>query len=245
MLWVACIAFAWSLAQASSAAAQTSPAPAQPDPAAPAGKPQDRLFVEAKQLVYNRDTNVVSAEGNVQLYYQGRVLEADKVIYDRSANRVYAQGNAKMTEADGTVTYSDKFDLTDDFKSGFINSLSTITKDKTYLTAPRAERSEGETTAFEKGTYTACAPCEAHPERPPLWQIKAMKIIHKADEQMLYFEDATLELYGLPIAYLPYFSTPDPDRDPEDGFPDAALRLRIAHRLRRSPAVLLEPRAQL
>ncbi len=182
------------------------------------GKPKDRLLVEAKQLVYNRDTNVVTAEGNVQLYYQGRVLEADKVIYDRKSNRVLAQGNAKMTEADGTVTYSDKFDLTDDFRNGFIDSLSAITKDKTYLTAPRAERSEGETTAFDKGIYTACAPCQAHPERPPLWQIKAMKIIHKSDEQMLYFEDAVLELYGLPIAYLPYFSTSDPTVTRKTGF---------------------------
>ena len=165
---------------------------------APAGQPEakkDRLLVEAKQLVYNRDTNVVTAEGNVQLYYQGRVLEADKVIYDRNANRVFASGHAKMTEADGTVTYSDKFELTDDFKTGFVDSLSAITKDKTFLTAPRAERSAGETTTFDKGTYTACAPCAAHPERPPLWQVKAMKIIHKTDEQMIYFEDATLELY--------------------------------------------------
>ncbi|MGI3899691.1 MAG: LPS-assembly protein LptD [Janthinobacterium lividum] len=191
--------------------------------AAPAAAPQpaekkDRLLVEAKQLVYNRDTNVVSADGTVQLYYQGRVLEADKVIYDRNSNRVFASGHAKMTEADGSVSYSDKFELTDDFKTGFVNSLSTISKDKTFFTAPRAERSEGETTTFEKGTYTACAPCAAHPERPPLWQVKAMKIIHKADEQMIYFEDATLELYGVPIAYVPYFSTPDPTVARKTGF---------------------------
>ncbi len=193
-------------------------APAAAPAAAAAEAKKDRLLVEAKQLVYNRDTNVVSADGNVQLYYQGRVLEADKVIYDRNANRVFATGHAKLTEADGTATYSDKFELTDDFKTGFVDSLSTITKDKTFFTSPRAERSEGETTTFEKGTYTACAPCAAHPERPPLWQVKAMKIVHKTDEQMIYFEDATLELYGVPIAYVPYFSTPDPTVTRKTGF---------------------------
>ncbi len=212
---ICCAALSWGLLQAAETPVLAQQAAAQPaDPNAP----KDRLLVEAKQLVYNRDTNVVSAEGNVQLYYQGRVLEADKVTYDRTANRVFAEGNAKMTEADGTVTYSDRFDLTDDFKNGFINSLSAVTKDKTFFTAPRAERSAGETTTFDKGTYTACAPCEAHPERPPLWQIKAMKIIHKSDEQMIYFEDAVLELYGLPIAYLPYFSTPDPTVTRKTGF---------------------------
>ena len=192
------------------------PASAAQGTAEPAKK--DRLLVDAKSLVYNRDTNVVSAEGNVQLYYQGRVLEADKVIYNRTTNRVFAEGNAKLTEADGTVSYGDRFDLTDDFRNGFIDSLSSITKDKTRLTAPRAERSEGETTVLDKATYTACEPCAEHPERPPLWQIKAMKIIHKSEEQMIYYEDATFELYGVPVAYFPYLSSPDPSVSKKSGF---------------------------
>ena len=198
----------WLAASAAPSFAQTKPAPAPATAADPAKK--DRLLVEAKSLVYNKDTNVVTAEGNVQLYYQGRVLEADKVIYNRTTNRVYAEGNAKLTEADGTVNYGDRFDLTDDFKSGFIDSLSSVTKDKTRLTAPRVERSEGETTILDKGTYTACEPCAQHPERPPLWQIKALKIIHKSEEQMIYYEDTTFELYGVPIAYFPYLSSADP-----------------------------------
>lgn len=177
-----------------------------------AAQPQkkDRLLVEAQQLVYNRDTNVVTALGNVQLYYQGRVLEADKVTYDRGSNRVYAEGNAKLTEADGSVTFGDRFDLTDDFKSGFIDSLSAVSKDQTRLTSPRGERAEGETTVLDKATYTACEPCKQHPERPPLWQVRAMKIIHKSEEQMIYYEGAFFELYGLPIAYFPYLTSPDP-----------------------------------
>ena len=213
----ACAALALTFMGGAALAASAAPAPAATTPA-PAEAKKDRLLVEAKQLVYNRDTNIVSADGTVQLYYQGRVLEADKVIYDRNSNRVFASGHAKLTEADGSTTYSDKFELTDDFKTGFIDSLSTVSKDKTFFTSPRAERSEGETTTLQKGTYTACAPCAAHPERPPLWQVKAMKIVHKADEQMIYFEDATLELYGLPIAYVPYFSTPDPTVSRKTGF---------------------------
>ena len=194
------------------------PAQAQTVPPQTPGAKQDRLLVQADQLVYNRDTNVVTALGHVQLYYQGRTVEADKVIYNRNDSRVFASGHVKSTEADGGVTYSDTTELADDFKTGFIDSLSTVSKDKTYFTAPRAERTGGETTTFEKGTYTACAPCAAHPERPPLWQVKAMKIIHKSDEQMVYFEDATIELYGVPIAYIPYFSAPDPSVTRKTGF---------------------------
>ncbi|HRE20422.1 MAG TPA: LPS-assembly protein LptD, partial [Rhabdaerophilum sp.] len=81
---------------------------------------KSRMLVDAKEVVYDRDRDLVSAVGDVQIYYQGRVLEADRVTYDRKNKRVYAEGNARMTEADGTKSYGDRFDLTDDFKNGFI-----------------------------------------------------------------------------------------------------------------------------
>ena len=170
---------------------------------------KDKMLVEAKELVYNHDNDTVAATGDVQIYYQGKILEADKVTYDRKSRRVYAEGNAKLTEPDGTVTYGKKFDLTDDFRDGFIDSLTAETKDKSRFTAPRAERTNGETTVLDKATYTACEACADDPERPPLWQIRAKRIIHKNQEQTVYYEDAFLEFLGYPVAWVPFLSAPD------------------------------------
>ncbi len=148
---------------------------------------EDRLLVDAKEIIYNNDKNTIAASGDVQLNYQGRSLQADRVIYDRNTGRVYAEGHAKLTDEKGAVLNADRFELTDDFKSGFINSLRLVQTSvdngrsvTTRFSAPRAERSAGETTTFERGTYTACEPCKDHPEKPPLWQVKAAKIIHNA-----------------------------------------------------------------
>ena len=171
---------------------------------------QDKLLVDARELVYDRDHNKVSAVGEVKLYYQGRTLEADRVIYDRAAKRVYAEGHAKMTDETGGVTYAKRFELTDNFKDGFIDGLSAVTAEKTRFTSPHVERTAGEQTVFEKGLYTACEPCKDKPDRPPLWQVRAARIIHKNTEQMVYYEDARLEFLGWPIAYTPYLSAADP-----------------------------------
>ncbi len=173
------------------------------------GEP-DKMFVEANELVYNDKTNTVTAEGNARVYYQGKILEADRVIYDRNTKRVFAEGHAKLTEKDGTITHGDRFDVTDDFRDGFVESLRTDTTDKTHFSAPHSERSEGETTVFDLGTYTACDSCKNDPSKPPLWRVRAKRIIHKNDEQMIYYEDAWLEFLGVPIAYTPYLSSPDP-----------------------------------
>jgi LPS-assembly protein len=208
-------AFSVAMLLAAFVAAQPVPAVAQSLSAlmgggAPTGTGKDKMLVEAKELVYDRDKDTVEARGDVQIYYQGKVLEADKVIYDRKTKRLYAEGNAKLTEPDGTVAYGARFDLTDDFRNGFVESLTSVTKDKARITSPRAERTEGETTVFEKATYTACAPCAEHPERPPLWQIRATRIIHNGEEQTIYYENATIEMLGIPLLWVPFLSTPDP-----------------------------------
>ena len=35
---------------------------------------------------------------------------------------------------------------------------------------------------------------------------------------MIYFEDARLEFFGVPLAYIPYFSAPDPTVKRKTGF---------------------------
>lgn len=189
------------------------------------GQGQDRLLVEAKELVYDNDKNTISAVGDVELYYQGRTLQADRVTYDRATRRVFATGNAKLTETDGTVITGDRFELTEDFKDGFIDSLrvqrTSVEEGRSVTTrfsSARAERNAGETMTFDRGTYTACEPCKENPERPPLWQVKASRIIHNNTERMVYYEDARIEFWGVPLAYIPYFSTPDPTVRRKTGF---------------------------
>jgi LPS-assembly protein len=181
-------------------------------------KKPDKMLVQANQLVFDRDKNTISAVGDAQIYYQGRVLEADRVVYDRNTKRVYAEGHAKFTDEHGDVTYGSRFALTDNFRDGFIDSVQTLTKEKTRFSAPRVERSDGTVTVFEKGTYTACEPCQDHPERPPLWQVRSARIIHNNETHTIYYEDSWLELAGVPIAYVPYFSAADPTVTRQSGF---------------------------
>ena len=168
------------------------------------------MNVKAREMLYDTDNELVTAVGEVQIAYGPRRLQADRVVYNRKTHRVRATGNVQITEADGTVTYADSFDLTDDFRDGYVNSLQIDTWDKLRLAAARAERSDGNVTVFRNGVYTACEPCENDPSRPPLWQIKAARIIHNQAEKMIYFEDARFEFLGIPIAYSPYLSSPDP-----------------------------------
>jgi LPS-assembly protein len=172
--------------------------------------PNKQMLVQAREINYDYTNHRVAAVGNVQIYYGGSTIEADKVIYDQTGKRLHAEGNVRLTEEDGKVTYGQIMDLSDDYRDGFVDSLRLDSPDQTRMAAARAERTNGNYTVFHNGVYTACAPCKDDPKKPPLWQVKAARIIHDQNEKMIYFEDASLEFYGRPIAYMPYFSAPDP-----------------------------------
>jgi LPS-assembly protein len=169
-----------------------------------------QMLVKADEINYDTTNNLVAAVGNVQIYYNGATIEADRVVYDQKTKRLRAEGNARLTEADGKITYGQIIDFTDDYRDGFVDSLRLETVDDTRLAAARANRSEGNFTVFESGVYTACEACKDDPKKPPLWQVKAARIIHNQVERMIYFEDARLEFFGVPVGYFPYLATPDP-----------------------------------
>jgi len=180
-----------------------------PPPAVSAAKPADKLVIDADELIYDRDKDTVTAQGSVQLFYQGRILQADRVVYNRATKRVYAEGHAKMTDEHGDVVYGTRFDLSENFRDGFIDSVQALTSDKTRFTSPRGERMNGDVTVLEKGSYTACEPCKDHPERPPFWQVRATKIIENQETHTVYYEGAQMLVWGFPVFYMPYFSSPD------------------------------------
>jgi LPS-assembly protein len=196
--------------------------PQRPRPPAPPPKPRgaapEPMLVRADEMHYDQVNDRVAAVGSVQIYYNGSTLEADRVIYDQKTKRLHAEGNVRLSEQDGRITYGEILDLSDDYRDGFVDSLRIDLPEQTRIAATRADRSAGSITVFQGGVYTACEPCADDPRKPPKWQIKATRIIHNQEEKKIYFEDAKLEFFGYPIAYLPYFVAPDPTAKHVSGF---------------------------
>ena len=184
--------------------------PPRPKPTVRPDRGQEQMLVRADEINYDYTSERVSAVGNVQLYFGNSTLVADRVIYDQKTKRLHAEGNVQLTQGDGTVTYGEIMDLSDDYRDGFVDSLRLDAPEQTRFAAERAERTGGNYTVFHNGVYTACEACQDDPTKPPKWQVKAARIIHDHGEKMLYFEDARLEFVGVPMAYFPYMSAPDP-----------------------------------
>ncbi len=173
------------------------------------------MKLQGDELIYDTSGNRVIARGNVEIFYNDYILTADEVIYDRAAGTLTAAGNVTLKEPQGNIIRADRYTLTDDFRDGFVQSLSVVTKDQSRITADRATRRDGNITEFTNGRFT---PCKSDGGTPPLWCISAARIIHDKDAAVISYQDAYFEIYGQPVLYLPYFQHPDPSVKRKSGF---------------------------
>lgn len=177
-----------------------------------------KLVLSANELIYNKDSQVVSVIGGVQINYAGYKLVAQRVEYNQKTGRMMALGNIEMISPDGNRMYSDKLDVTDDFANGFVNALRIETADNTRIVAESGERVGGTEMILNKGVYTACLPCAEQPDKAPFWQVKARRVIQNGEKHTIRLEHARLELLGTPIAYLPWIEVPDNTVKRKSGF---------------------------
>lgn len=184
-----------------------------------------KLLLAADDLVYNRDLNRVTALGAVQINYAGYKLVAQKVEYDQKSGRLTAIGNIELVEPSGNRIYADTMDVTDTFANGFVNALRVETPDSTRLAAESAERVDDKLMILNKGVYTACLPCAKNPDKPPLWQIKAQKVVQNGETHTIRLEQARFEFLGLPLAYLPFMELPDYTVKRKSGFLFPTMKL--------------------
>lgn len=179
---------------------------------------RDPVLLTADSLRYDQDLGLVTAQGNVELAQESRTLLADLISYSERDGKVVASGNVSLMDTDGSVMFADYLELTDGMKNGFVRDVSVLLTDNSRFAAASAERRDGNRTTMRKAVYSPCSLCASDPTRAPLWQVRGDRVVHDQVKQEITYRDATVELFGVPVAYTPYFSHPDPTVRRQSGF---------------------------
>jgi LPS-assembly protein len=88
--------------------------------------------------------------------------------------------------------------------------MQAILAQNARLAANGARRTGGEINEFSHVVYSTCNLCKSDPTKPPLWQLRAAKAVQDLEHKKIEYEDAVMEMYGIPVAYFPYFWHVDP-----------------------------------
>lgn len=175
----------------------------------PASRNEPVTFT-ADQVDYDRDRSLVIATGHVEAWQNDRVIRADKITFDRNTNVAAATGNVVLLDPGGQIAFADYAELTEGMRNGVLRGMRALLAENGRLAANGARRTEGQLNELSKVVYSTCNLCAKDPTRPPLWQIRALSAVQDLQHKRIEYQDATMQMAGIPIAYMPYFSHPDP-----------------------------------
>ncbi len=184
----------------------------------PAREPQQPTLLTADQVTFDETNNTVTATGNVELAQGKRTVRADKITYNQKTKVVTATGAIRLIEPTGEITFADYAELTDDLKDVFIENVRVLMTDNGRMAGNEGQRRDGKITKVSRGVYSPCDLCKTDPNKAPLWQIRAVRVVHDNEEHEVRYQDATMELFGIPFFYTPYLSHADPTVDRKSGF---------------------------
>ena len=213
-----------------SAAVLAGPAVAAPlskmltPPSKPAAPPADdglqggAFYLEANTLIRDETNHTVTAEGQVEARYKGRVLRADEVDYQTETGIVTAHGHVTIVNADGTAQFASAMTLDKDMSEGVAIGFSTRLQNDVKIAAARTERRSANITELDRVIFTPCQVCAENGQKRPTWSIRARKVIEDKARQTLYFQDAVIQVKGVGILFLPAFYTADPSSPRKSGF---------------------------
>lgn len=182
--------------------------PAMAQEAAPPATQQAPEVIDfaADNVTYDQIADRVEAKGNVILARDGYRLNADLVTWDRRSGDVVAEGNVRTISPSGDILYGDRIVLTDSLKDGVIDNILLVLADGGRLVANKGTRADGKVT-LEQAAYTPCAVENADGcPKEPTWQVKATQVRYDPVKERVSYDNARIELFGLPVVPLPGLS---------------------------------------
>jgi LPS-assembly protein len=173
--------------------------------------------VEADHMNYDAKHGLVSALGAVRFSYQGNVISADRIEYDPATGDVTATGHVQVVDAGGNRYTMDSLRITGKTKEAFLDTLTITTPEGAVITAKDAHYGEALQTVFTDATYSPCGLCVDSKGAKIGWKVRAARIVYDRQNASVSAEQPSLELLGVPVAWIPWFWMPDPTQPRKSG----------------------------
>lgn len=179
------------------------------------GEATEPALLIADQILVTRERDLI-ASGNVEAYHGTTRLRATEVRYNRETGALTIEGTIVLEDADGVTVLAQAAELDTNLRAGLLLGAQMVLDQRLQLSAVQVQRVNERYSQLYRTTATSCRVCEDG--RPPLWQIRASRVIHDRAERQLYFEDAQFRIRNVPVFYLPRLRLPDPTVERASGF---------------------------
>ncbi len=156
---------------------------------------QDDNSIYLENFEYEKDKNIFKSLGEIKVI--------DKMKNSFEFSQIYI--NEKTKEIIGTDAKA--FFNQDDFKDNINN------KPRIFSNTVNLGKTESQ---FIKSKFTMCN--YRQKDKCPPWELSASKLRHNKTKKTIYYDNAIVRVYNIPIFYFPKLAHPDPTVDRRSGF---------------------------
>jgi LPS-assembly protein len=202
-------------AKANSNAVGQAPAKASSAAATNDGLAPDELYMEADRLTRDDKLKRTTAEGNVEIRYQGRTLRADRVVYDEGQEGhqgvIRAYGHVQIINPDKTVEYADQLVVDDKMNAGVAQGFAARLALNSKVASATMVRRSADLQELDRAIYTPCEICVGETKtKAPTWSIAADRVVQDKKRRLIFYRNARVRVLGVPVLYFPVFWHADP-----------------------------------
>ena len=158
-------------------------------------KDLDGNFISLDNFEYKKDTNIFKSVGKILLKDKNQNSYEFSQIYINEKKKEIIGSNAKafLNQEDFKIDKKNKPRI-------FSNTINLKEND----------------TKFIKSAFTICNYREN--DKCPPWELLASEIRHNKKNKTVYYDNAIIKIYDIPIFYLPFLAHPDPSVKRRSGF---------------------------
>ncbi len=200
----------------------------------------EKLIFETKGPTTLISSQNYTLEG-ANLFFDNKlkIIKSNKssILRDLSGNKIYLENfeyliKENIFKSIGLIKIVDQFEnsyefsqiyidtkkkeiLGTDIKAFINNEAFKYNKSNDPRIYSNTMKSNKEISTFEKSVFTFCKFREG--EKCPPWTLQASKMTHDSKKKTIYYDNAVVKIYDIPIFYFPYLAHPDPSVDRRSG----------------------------
>ena len=185
------------------------------------------MDIEADSVKYSRDDTLITASGNVTLKYDDISIASDHILYDQTAKAIMAFGNIKLQQdAYDNIYTADSIFFAPPTR-GTLHNAKAFLSPNNIASVSRIDIYSNDYVRLYDLDVSPCYKCsreaflEKKPLETPIWSITAKSALYT--NRAIEYKNAIVKVKGVPVLYVPSFSTPASVHAGKTGFLPVAI----------------------
>ena len=179
---------------------------------------EEKIKIYADEVRVDEVNEKVTATGNAVAVNEDNIkIKSDKLIYNKSINYLEANGNVIINDQMKNTFFLDELNASNNFNTISGKSVKARLHDDSRIVGSNFDKKDKISIA-ENAEYTPCIKENYLIKNCPGWKLKSKKIYHDSENRTIHYDHAQIQLFNIPVFYLPYFSHPDPSVKKRSGF---------------------------